>query len=126
MPVSTIAHLVMAQTDGPEGAGRSLALVALDAVARRPQIAGEFLTAFAYLHHLSGDTERAAYINDHTLAVVLGPIQRLMLFADVGVTGDGAIDLYEARQKELPMLELYRRSIEHGPRLLSEEIERWS
>jgi hypothetical protein len=123
---SIVAHLVLAHRDGPEAVGGSLALVAREAVSRRPQISGEFLTAFAYLNHISGATERARFINDRTLSIALVPIQRLMLFAEDKVAGDQAIELIEAYTKEVPVLERHRRSTEFGPRLLAEELERWS
>jgi hypothetical protein len=123
---SIVAHLVLAHSDGPLAAGRSLALVAQKAVPRRPLIRGEFLTGFAYLRHISGATERAKYINERTLAIGLGSVRLAMLFGKARVTGEDAIELIEAHAEELPALELYRLSTEHGPRLLTEEVERWS
>lgn len=123
---SIVAHLVLAHTDGPEVAGRSLALVAREAVARRPQIGSEFLIGFAYFDYLSGDTVRARFISEHTLAVGMGGVRMAMLFAESGASGDAAIELIEAHHEEIPASELHRPSAGHGPRLLTEELERWS
>lgn len=49
-----------------------------------------------------------------------------MLFAEDQVAGDQAVESIEACDKEVPVLERHRRSSEFGPRLLAEEIERWS
>jgi predicted ATPase/class 3 adenylate cyclase len=121
-----VAHLVLAHRDGPEAAGRSLGLVAREAVSRRPQIGGDFLTGFAYFHHMSGATERARFINENTLTVTLASAQRFMQFADRRVAGDDVIELIDASVEELPAIERYRRSAEFGPHLLAEELERWS
>jgi hypothetical protein len=91
----------------------------------RTLVRGEFLTGFAYLHHISGAAERTRHINENTLTIGLGSVRLVTLFGQAGVTGDDAIELIEAYAAKLPALELYQRSIEHGPRLLAEEIEHW-
>ena len=123
---SIVALLALAHRDGPEVAGRLLAPIAHEAVSRRPQIRGDFLTGFAYLNYFSGATERAQFINDRTLAVGLAGVQKFMLYAERKAAGDDAIELVEARKKELPILELHRRSTEYGPQLMAEELTRWS
>ena len=123
---TVVAHLVLAHTDGVEVAGRSLAHVADEAVARRPQIRSEFLIGFAYFDALSGDKERARFISEHTLAVGMNGVRSAMLFAESGASGDAAIELIEEHFQEIPAPELHSRSVVHSARLLTEELERWS
>lgn len=123
---SIYACLLMAHSDGPDAAGRSLARIAKEAVSRRPKIGGDFLTGFAYLNQVSGNTEQAQYINDRTLTIAMGGVQNAMRFAELDATGDSVIEAIESQVAKVPVLELYSRSLEHGKRLLAKEIQRWS
>ena len=58
------------------------------------------------------ETERARFINDHTLTITLGSAHRVMQLADRRVTGDDIIESSEAYAAELTVLERHRRSVE--------------
>ena len=119
-------HLVMGHTEGHEAAARSLAPAAREAILRRPKLISDFLVAFAYLSYLAGDLDRVAEIISVTLPFGAGSVYNYLVQRTAGATGDDAIDVVEAHGAAHPALELFVLEAEHAPRLLAEELERWS
>jgi predicted ATPase len=123
-PIAT--HVVMAHTDGGEGATRSFAATIAEAVRRRPAIAPDVLQTFGYLAYIRGDTERAQEIVDHNAPFATGGIWSWMVLTTHGGRADNALDVIDAYNREHPIAQRYERFAEHGSRLLAEELERWS
>jgi predicted ATPase len=120
------AHVVKAHTEGPEVAGRSLVEVARELVLRRPQIGSDLLQCFAYMAHLNGDSARAREIVNQTAPFAGGPLAAWLVVTDNGGTRENARRILEEYSTNHPVLEQYALDIANGPRLLGEELERWS
>ena len=121
-----MATLVLAHTSAPEVAGRSLARQCQEELARRPEIGGEFLTAFAYLHLLSGRPERAVELVHSAVPVALGSVKWCIVFGKRDMTVEQRIERAEAVALANPVGEVYARYVEHGARMVADEIDYWS
>jgi hypothetical protein len=119
-------HVVMRHTNGPETAARSLSHAAREAILRRPKIASDSLVAFAYLAHLSGDLDRAQEITSNTFPFAAGSIRNFLVQTWAGAIQENAVDVVDAYSAVHPALKLFALETEHAPRLLAEELERWS
>ena len=123
----TIAtHAVMAHTAGGEAATRSFAATIAETVRRRPEIAPDVLQTFGYLAYVRGDTERAQQINDHNAPFVTLIIWSWMVLTTRGGTAENAYNVIDAYNHEHPVTDRYARFVQHGARLLAEELERWT
>jgi predicted ATPase/class 3 adenylate cyclase len=120
------SHAVMAHTVGPIDAARSLAREADELVARRPHISSTVVQGFAYLAHIRGDDERVREITSLTLPVHGEQLWNWLVLRPLGATAENFADVRSAYEKEHPLLERFVVDAEHGRRLLTEEIVRWS
>jgi len=120
------ANLVLAHTDAPETAGRAIARQTQEVLARRPEIGGEFLAAFAYLHLLSGRRERALELIKSAVPVALGPVKTFILVGGRELTVAERIKRVEEEAFANPASDAYARYAEHGARLVADEIGYWS
>ncbi len=119
-------HAVMVHTDGPDVAARSLAAVARESVARRPELCVDFLQCFAYAAYFGGDHERAREMSFNTLPVGAGWIQAWLVGQLYGTTSDDSVQIRREFDAEHPWNELRAFTEEHGARLFVEELARWS
>ena len=103
---------------GPEGRHWMLA--------RRPEVGGEFLTAFAYLHQLSGRPERALELIHSAVPVALGPVKECIMVGGRELTVEGRVTWVKEEVARNPVAEAYARYADHGARLLAEEIGYWA
>jgi len=117
---------VLAHTDGPEVAGRAIARKTQEVLARRPEVGGEFLTAFAYLHLLSGRTERALELVLSAVPVALGPVKSRVMVGGRELTIEDRVTWVKAEAVRNPIAEAYARYADHGARLAAEEVGYWS
>ena len=119
------AHAVIGHTHTPEVAGKSLASVTAEYVARRPQLTSDFLVGFAYVRHLTGDTVRVREIIDHTYPTGSLPLWIYLALAPLGATSDDALEIYNNYARDNPLEQRLARTAAHSHRLLTEELEFW-
>jgi hypothetical protein len=119
------AHMVMGHTHTPDIAAKSLASLTAEFVARRPQLASDFLVGFAYLRHLMGDADRVREIIDHTYSASLPGIWSYLALAPLGATSDNAIDIHDTYAREHPLDQRIALTRAHSHRLLTEELGLW-
>ena len=121
-----IAHAIKAHTDGPKIAGRSLVEASREVVLRRPQIGSDVLQCLAYLEYMVGDLERAQEIVNMTAPFAGGPLAAWLILMNLNGTRENALDILEEYNNAHPILEKYARDAANSPRLLAEELDRWS
>ena len=95
-------------------------------LARRPEVGGEFLTAFAYLHLLSGRPERALELVLSAVPVALGPVKTFVMVGGRELTVAERIKRVKEEAVANPASDAYARYAEHGARLVADEIGYWS
>ncbi len=120
------ASLVLAHTDAPEVAGRAIARKSQEVLARRPEVGGEFLTAFAYLHLLSGRPERALELVLSAVPVALGPVKTFVMVGGRELTVEDRVTSVKGVVVRNPVAEAHARYADHGARLVAEEVGYWS
>jgi hypothetical protein len=76
--------------------------------------------------HLNGDSARAREIVNQTAPFAGGPLAAWLVVTDNGGTRENARRILEEYSTNHPVLEQYALDIANGPRLLGEELERWS
>ena len=119
-----IAHAVIAHTGDIDTATKSYATAARELAARRPQITGDLLVGFGYLAYAHGDETRARELALGIHAFGTGPVSTA-LYEELEGRGDHA-DALAAYLVEHPVEDAVAYTAEHGPRLLAEELDRWS
>jgi predicted ATPase len=120
-----IRHAVLAHTDGPDEAARSMARVTSELVARRPLLCSDVLQVFAYAARLRGDEARSQEIVRSTRPSASGaPIHAWLLATSLGATSRGFLDVQDAYFEVLTTLQTL--DDRHRRRLLDEELAKWS
>lgn len=120
------AHMVMGHTHTPDIAAKSLASLTAEFVARRPEVASDFLVGFAYLRHLMGDADRVREIIDHTHSMSLPGMWSYLALAPLGATSDNAMEIHDTYARAHPLEQRIALTGSHSHRLLTEELETWS
>lgn len=120
------SHAVMGHTHTPAVAAKSLASKTVEFVARRPDVASDFLMGFAYLRHLVDDAARVREIIDYTYSAGLPGIWSFLALAPLGATSENAVEIYDSYAREHPIEQRLARAARHSHRLLAEELARWS
>jgi predicted ATPase len=121
-----VSHAVQGHVDGPDVARRALAAVASEMAFRRPQIASDVLQCFAYLADIGGDPARADEIVSLTTPFAGGALASWLILKRLGATIDTAHQLASKYAKDHSALEQYALDAANSPRLLAEELARWS
>lgn len=122
--ISQIVDVIVATPDtGAEVAGSTLATAARESVARRPDIIGDWLAAFAYIEALVGNDSRAVHILNNSIGLTLpamGPGVALLLADSSSGAGAHRSAARSATDEQLTSIST------NQPDLLAEEIARWS
>lgn len=122
--VPTIVEILVSATEiGPDAAAHALAAAAPEAIARQPLTSGDWIIGFAWLACQRGDLARAREL-------LVDTKHHSFPFVDVwrrafGWPGDGRA-AFARWMVENPWSELVGRAIEAHPRLIAEELVRWS
>jgi len=119
-------HCIFAHLDGPTVAAQSLQKVMREDMARRPELAGEMLTALAYFEFLDDQMDRAAELISSAYSFAASPIASWILQVRDGATPETALELIERQYAEFPVAARIENSRRNAERLLTEEHERWS
>jgi predicted ATPase/class 3 adenylate cyclase len=120
-----VRHAVMVHAEGPQAAARSLAAVAREAVARRPELFVDFLQGFAYAAYFLTEYDRAREIAFNTLPLGAGWMQTWIIGQLYGATTD-VEQIRRDFDAEHPWSDLHAFTAQHGRRLFTEELARWS
>ncbi len=120
------ARMVLAHTDGPEVAARSLTVAARPLVARRPEVRAFVLSGFAYLAQQRGDEDRAQDLAASIVAPDGEQIWNHVVLRPLGATADTFVAAREEYEGRHPVAARAERQAATGARLLEEEFARWS
>jgi hypothetical protein len=120
-----IEHAVSGHVNGPDAAGRSLALIAEDLVSRVPQICSDIVAGFAYLRHLAGEEARVEELVTQVAPFAAAVFCQALVADAHGIRPDQYPEFLSAYNEEHPIVERYIIAATEGPRLLAEELERW-
>ena len=121
-----IDHALMVHTVGPEHAARSLAAIARETVARRPEAMIDFLEGFGYIEYFLGRHEIAREIALHTSAVVGMGLSEWLVNELHGATTVTVHQIWRDVAAEHPVARRFAFALERAPLLFAEEIARWS
>ena len=118
-------HAIMVHTDGPDAAARSLAAIAREMVARRPEVIVDFLQGFGYIGYFRGDHERARDIALHTAARFGNGLSAWILNELYGATTETVDQIWHDRAP-LAVAQRVAWGVERAPLLFAEELAHWS
>ena len=110
-----IDHAIMVHTVGPEQAAGSLAPIARETVARRPEVMIHFLEGFGYIEYFLGHHDLAREISLHTAATVGMGLSEWLANELHGATTDTVHQIWRDLATEHPPAQRLAFALERAP-----------
>ena len=126
---SVITNTVLGHIDGPDEAARALTREMREITSRRPQITGDVLVGYAYLAHLRGEEKRSTEILDNCFPFAIYGIHNALNLRAYNLQEQDQETVLEAIRSvatDDPAVARMARATANSPRILAEELARWS
>jgi hypothetical protein len=126
---SLVTNSVLGHIDGPDEAARALTADMREITSRRPQITGDVLVGYAYLAHLRGEEERCTEILDNCFPFAVSHIHGVLSLEPYNLVDqdqETVLAAYRSVYTDDPAVTRMARAAANGPRILAEELARWS